>query len=530
MNRIHFHVAMGLLLGIMTWVACEPVAPPTEPTTEQSSSNDASTTEPSSHTESAPTERPTPPTPDLTKNDTKAEPPTTPDKAGKEPTKREPTRPDTPPTEVSPEPSGPEKPVFTGLTYWKDAKAILDTKCGNCHSSKGIGPFALDTYAASSGVKALIKAEVTAGRMPPWQADRSCGDYTNDISLTDTEKAKLLQWIDQGAKEGDPKTYVKPPPPKAIGLSRIDLSLQMKAPYTVKTAPDDYRCFVVDWTPTKTKFVTGFQVTPGNAKIVHHVIAYVATKSEASRYTTKDPNGGGYRCYGTAGGPAGLRWIGVWAPGVPGAEYATGTGIRVEPGSKIIIQVHYNVAAANKETDQTKIDFKLEDKIGSEAILFPYTNPQWLNNKKMKIPAGQKDVKHSFSFPLSYLGLIAPKVKGITVYSSMLHMHQLGTSGRLSYGNKCMLNIPKWDFNWQLVFHLKKPIQLGMNDSVGITCRWNNSQANQPIIDGKQKTSADVYWGDGTHDEMCLGIVYITCQDDQGTGIKCPDLSGFIRP
>lgn len=505
LNRFLVFACMSMAL----WSACDPTPPQGEKTTEQ----------------------PQKPHPDAGKPD--GIEPAKPDATqGKEPQVQEKNQPD---QTTAPEPNPSEmKPdvALKTLTYWKDVKTILDQKCANCHKSGGVGPFPLEDYKSIYGLRSIIKAEVKADRMPPWQAAKSCQEFSNDISLTVEEKKKVLQWIEQGAAEGDPKEYVKPPPAPPIGLKRIDLTLQMKKPHTVAKSPDEYRCFVVDWTPKTVKYVTGFQVNPGNPKIVHHVIAYIAKKDEAAQYLKKDPDGNGYRCYGTAGGPASLRWLGVWAPGVPGAEYPKGTGIKVEPDSKIIIQLHYNTSKPNAEVDQTKVDFTLEDTIEKEAILFPYTNPNWLKDKKMKIPANEKSVDHSFTFPLRFLGLINTGLAGIKVYSAMLHMHQLGKSGRLTYGNnnQCLLDLPRWDFNWQLSHHLKKPIALGLNDSLGIACNWDNSQANQPILDGKQKKSQDVYWGDGTGDEMCLGIVYITCDDANKKSIVCPDLSKYVNP
>lgn len=504
-----------------TWWACGTETPKSEPAAEKTvdaGNMDKTVVDKKDTTEVAPEPQPEP-----AKPEPRPEP-------QPEPTKPEPVADGGHESifEAKPEGDGPDL-VFTGLTYWKDTKAIFEQKCNRCHLAKGgVGPFPLTSYKFVNTYKQSIKTSVANGTMPPWQADKSCGTYTNDISLTPVEKAKILQWVDQGAKEGDPNDYVAPPAPGKLGLDRVDLTLKMKKSYTIKKKPDDYRCFVLDWPHTTNKFVTGFQVNPGNAKIVHHVIAYVAKKSEVAQYTKKDPNGDGYTCYGTAGGPAGLRWLGVWAPGVPGAGYYKDTGIKVEPGSKIIVQLHYNVLPTANESDLTSVDFRLEDSVKKEAILFPYTNPQWLRGQNMKIAANDSNATHSFNLPLSFLSLVAPKVKGLTIYSAMLHMHQLGASGRLSLGgNQCLLNIPKWDFNWQLIFHLSQPVKLGMSDSVGITCSWNNSAANQPIVDGKKRTPADVYWGDGTYDEMCLGIVYMTCSDAAGQNIDCPDLSSL---
>lgn len=426
--------------------------------------------------------------------------------------------------DAAPQDVAPPEPKPTALTYYKDIKGIIKNKCLNCHAKGGIGPFALETYDEVFPVRQAVKSAVKDGRMPPWSGAKSCNQYTNDISLTDDEKAKLLKWIDEGAKKGDPADYKEPPPGKKIGLERVDTTLKMKIPYKPNKVPDDHRCFVLDWPHKEKKFITGFQIKAGNLPMVHHVIAYLAHPEEASKYTKKDPNGKGYYCPGTAGGNAGINWIGVWAPGVPGGNYPPGTGIQVDPGSKIIVQVHYNTGTVKDETDQSTVEFRLEDKVDSRAIMIPFTNfASWTRSKGMKIPKGEADTKHSFELPLGLLKAIVPNIKELKIYSAMLHMHQLGTKGELYVKKEqeyqCLLDIPKWDFNWQLAYDLKNPITLTLGDTIGITCHYDNTDANQPIVNGQKQPAKDVYWGDGTADEMCLGVLYVTCGS-----VECPKL------
>ena len=45
-------------------------------------------------------------------------------------------------------------------TYYRDVKPILDARCGGCHYSGGIAPFALQTYAQARRARALISHAV----------------------------------------------------------------------------------------------------------------------------------------------------------------------------------------------------------------------------------------------------------------------------------------------------------------------------------------------------------------------------------
>jgi hypothetical protein len=45
-------------------------------------------------------------------------------------------------------------------------------------------------------------------------------------------------------------------------------------------------------------------------------------------------------------------------------------------------------------------------------------------------------------------------------------------------------------------------------DRLRITCTYDNSQENQPSINGVQQTPRRVQWGESSFDEMCM--VYMT--------------------
>ncbi|HAA58239.1 MAG TPA: hypothetical protein DCE42_25975, partial [Myxococcales bacterium] len=78
------------------------------------------------------------------------------------------------------------------------------------------------------------------------------------------------------------------------------------------------------------------------------------------------------------------------------------------------------------------------------------------------------------------------------------------------------------------IYHLKKPITIKAKDKLGISCTWNNTAANQPIVEGQKQDPKDVYWGDGTNDEMCLGVFYVTCGDGEGNTEPCPTISDYL--
>ncbi len=395
-----------------------------------------------------------------------------------------------------------------GPTYYRDAKAIIDAKCAGCHNDGGIAPFALTSYAEVSAHKAEIASAVTRGTMPPWPPEKSCGEYTDDRSLSDEQSAALTGWVAAGAPEGDPSqapTAQKP----ARGLSRVDLTLEMPVAYTPVTAPDDYRCFMVDWPADKTTYVTGFGVEPGTAAIVHHVIAYLIPPADVAEYQKLDDAepGPGYTCFGGSGG-TNAGWIGGWAPGALGNDFPAGTGIEVTPGSRVVLQIHYNTSTTAATADRSKVVLKIDPTVEKKAFVMPWANPSWVTNQTMVIPAHTADATASWAFdPSPFMGALSKGVvansQPYTIYSAGLHMHTRGTSAvtrieRQGGADECMLDIQHWNFHWQGSYGFAQPKTVNPGDKISLECHWNNT------------TPMDMNWGEGTSDEMCLGTYYIT--------------------
>src|SRR6185503_21239847 len=83
-------------------------------------------------------------------------------------------------------------------SYSTDIAPLLQNKCVRCHSPGNIAPFAMTNYASVSNNAGQMRVEILAGRMPPWHADPYYQSFANDISLSSTQSAMLVKWIDGG--------------------------------------------------------------------------------------------------------------------------------------------------------------------------------------------------------------------------------------------------------------------------------------------------------------------------------------------
>ncbi len=411
-------------------------------------------------------------------------------------------------------------------TYHQDVAPLLNARCVSCHQNGGIGPFALATYDMAKSLAPVIAESVRSRRMPPWGAAAGHREYLDNPSLSDAQIDMLAAWAESGAPEGDASGPVNAVAKLGGGLSRQDLTLTMAEAYTPQKFPDDYRCFVLDWPEQALTHVTGFSALPGNRQIVHHIALFLVGPDtplgegafdKLAAFDAHD-DGPGYTCFG---GPSGFEDLGIpiqqlaqWVPGASGWDFPEGTGIAVQPGSKLVLQVHYNSASMNPAADQTSIALRLEPEVARRAAFAPWLDIAWVMGA-MPIPAGEADVLHSvqddprdfFEFLVGDLDLSS----GFRIHSVLLHMHQRGHAGevalhRANGTEEMLLEEPRYDFNWQQIYRFKEPVDFLPGDEVSLICRWDNSASNQ----APGTEPADIAWGEGTSEEMCVANLYIS--------------------
>jgi hypothetical protein len=332
---------------------------------------------------------------------------------------------------------------------------------------------------------------------------------------------KLLAWGMSGAPAGDPNDQVMGLPPGG-GLSRTDLTLMMDQAYTPQISPDDYRCFVLKWPQQAATHITGVLVKPGDPAEVHHTIVYMIPPDKAAEYEAMDGGDGqpGYQCFGGPGGSGLPNVLGAWVPGNSAADYPPGTGITIQPGSLIVVQMHYNTFNGIAP-DQSEFDFKLDQTVATEAALFLFFDFNWvLTQSAMLIPAGQSDVEHSYQADVTtYMNLLTsnmmPNNVPVKIYTSLNHMHLRGSREKLSIvhndgSSTCLLDTEAWNFRWQGSYYLSTPEVFNPGDQLLVDCHWDNSAANQPVENGVKVQPTDLWWGEGTNNEMCLGAFFVT--------------------
>jgi len=328
------------------------------------------------------------------------------------------------------------------------------------------------------------------------------------------ERDVFRRWLDGGLRQGDPADAPTPPTPPPT-LETTDIA-RMAEPYMPDaTAPDDYRCFVLDLEFPTDQFMTGRAVIPGAAEIVHHVLSYAVSPDQLAIVEAADAadDGPGYRCFGgplpqeseDSGNTLGLINLGGWVPGSLPALARPGRAAWIPAGSRIVMQVHYNLLSTDPEPDSTEMHLQLTD-VEPEFLVRSFPTAILDLDIRAGVPAAMhRQVFRNYTTEPMQLTGFTP------------HMHMLGSEIRAqqvpAFGtdgpNACLIDIPNWRFNWQQGYGVREdaPVTLEPGAGIELTCIYDNSTFNQPVVNGEQLEPRNVTWGEGSLDEMCLMYV-----------------------
>jgi hypothetical protein len=437
--------------------------------------------------------------------------------------------------------------------YYSDVRPVLVDRCMGCHVEEGIG-WSMEDPEETFAKRRQIAGAVTLRKMPPWIAEPGHQEYLDDLSLDDNVVGMVAAWREAGYPKGE---RVPDPTPRteAPFAFAADLSLEVLPGGSYLPAQDmddDYRCFLVDWDLDEPAYLTGFRTVPGNYNVAHHTVVRAVAPGMVERFREIDEmvEGPGWQCFGGSlptgfdwdayearypDGQAELDrnewWLAHWAPGMHGHHFAEGTGILVEPGSALVVQMHYYTKDAPGEEDfGTRVDFELEPTVERPAFHTVQTNSDWLygaDNGSMVIAPGEtatyvfdQDLESWLSTAAAQADVDADRIRGFEIYSANLHMHAFGASGEITLTDEngrteVLLSVPDWNLHWQRDFDFAEPKafsreQLG-DTSIRVRCTFRND------------TEEMVYGGYGSYDEMCFNFSYIALQLDQ---VAATDASG----
>ncbi len=379
----------------------------------------------------------------------------------------------------------PQKEVQGNVTYSHQISRLLNSRCVRCHRPGEIAPFTLTSYEDASGWAEAMMEVVDAGRMPPWFANPEHGQFKNDARLTGDEKQLLADWVAGGCPEGDPVEL--PPPPQFVTGWQIPEPDQVvyirDEPFDVPaTGTVQYKYFTVDPGWTEDKWIKAAECRPDNRAVVHHIVAVFLKPLQR---TLSEGRGG---------------MVG-YAPGMPPVNYPHRAALYVPAGSKILFQMQYT-PNGTPQKDRSYVGLVFAD---------PATVDHKITGGKVALGGSAlKIVPHEDNQVFQAQRQLNRELRLVTLTP---HMHLRGKSFRYEAiypdgTQEILLDVPRFDFNWQLRYDLAEPKRLPKGTTLVATARFDNSENNLANPDPSQL----VTWGDQTWDEMMIG--YFTALPD----------------
>jgi mono/diheme cytochrome c family protein len=358
------------------------------------------------------------------------------------------------------------------VTFNKDIAPIFFKSCAECHRAGEIAPFSVLSFKDVRPWAKSIREKVVSKEMPPWHADPTHGEWINDRRLSQADIDKIVAWVDGGTKEGNAKDL--PPAPKfedgwAIGKPDETFSIpEQNVPATGVIA---YQYFKVPTNFKEDHWITAAEIRSTGRASIHHVIVFIQDPKSPSR---TDGN-----------------LLAGFAPGEQPARFLPGFAKKVPVGATLYFQMHYTPNGTATK-DVTTIGLKYAKEEPKHQVL---TRP--VLNTGFKIPAGaaNHEVKSTYTFN-----------EDTHITSFMPHMHLRGKDFVFKAvfpdgTEKVLLNVPKYDFNWQTYYVPKEPVAIPKGTKIECTAHFDNSSANKYNPD----PTKDVRWGDQTWEEMMIG-------------------------
>jgi hypothetical protein len=290
---------------------------------------------------------------------------------------------------------------------------------------------------------------------------------------------------------------------------------------------------------TEERWVEKVELRPGNPAVVHHSIANVVNLPEG----TKIVNGKAVRDDGSTAGrlnsqsaretgalsEGGAREVflsqdsftraGVFklvgqAPGKGFEQHYPGTAKRILPGMYVQFNMHYQ-PSGRPEKDRSRLGLWFAKKpVTHEVLTKGVSDTIYIGGKELSETRtiNGKEVKSRGRIPN-----IPPNVdnweiggevtikEAITLYAFAPHMHLRGKDIKYTLvwpdgRQQVLLDVPKFDFNWQLHYELAEPLKIPAGSKLVSLAHYDNSIKNRynPAPD------KEVFWSEQSWDEMFI--------------------------
>ncbi len=400
----------------------------------------------------------------------------------------------------------------TTPTFYKDVLPVLQKNCQTCHRPGEAAPMSLLTYDQARPWAKSIKQAVVTKKMPPWFADEHFGKFSNDRSMDQADIETLVSWVDAGAPAGEIADAPKPIDwIEGWRIGKPDVVLSMTKPFSVPASGTiDYQYIVVPTGFTEDKYVQMAEARPGNPALVHHILTFIRepgnpwlrnlqpgipfdareAEQQARENAEKNP-----RAQGQGRGQQAISFgdnVAGYAPGTMPDIMKPGEAKLIPAGSDIIFQVHYT-ANGTPGTDVSKLGLVFAKGPVTKRVL-----SLAVTTANFAIPPGDSNYEVKARMTLQ---------EDATLVNLLPHMHFRGKdfTYKVTYPSgesETLLEVPHYDFNWQLTYELAQPKVLPKGTVIDCVAHYDNSPNNRFNPD----PTKEVHYGEQTWEEMMFGF------------------------
>lgn len=404
------------------------------------------------------------------------------------------------------------------LAQQGSAMEIVVNKCGSCHKSDGDAPFSLTTYAEVKKRMSTIKTVVETGYMPPWKADNTYCTYSNDKSLSEKERKKIIDWIAGGAKQEKSSSQKSINPvgqTKQPTMVKTENSLTIKSNFRYTIKGDNTERFVLVKLPfeyDKEFSIAGIEFISDNKRTVHHVNYGIFSVNDPS----VDINGGSK--FIETDNPAANQaeydhlttrpvYYTGWIPGSSGESYPENFGWVMPQRGVVIFTVHFSAIPVNET-----LELGIRLHITSQPI-----------QRKIKIISfgsggvGEKDITPNFIIEPNKVNRFELKMLTRSPQSVMYvwpHMHLLGKSFKAYAVTPAkdtipLVSIPQWDYKWQELYRMKQLTYIPANSVLVMESLYDNTQNNPLNPNNPPKLVLPTKNMESTKEMFTLLMIYV---------------------